>query len=261
MRRKLTLAYDGTGYSGWQIQEKPDPPPTIQGELEKALAKLTGDKTRVIGSGRTDAGVHAHGQVAHFSSSSPKLAALPDLRHTLNALLPPAIRVISVEPAPDNFHAQHDAIAKTYIYLLWTERKFIPPPLFHYVWQCGPINEEKLSDCASLFQGQRDFASFQNSGSEIRETTRTITQISVTKAISMPWYPTHAPMYRISITANGFLKQMARNIVGFMVGVAQGKADPGMLEAIFNARDRRALPTATAPAKGLWLARVEYERS
>lgn len=258
MRHKLLLAYDGTGYSGWQIQEKPDPPPTIQGELEKALKKLTGDNIRVTGSGRTDAGVHAHGQVAHFSSQSPKITALPDLRHTLNALLPASIRVISAEPVSDRFHAQHDATAKTYIYQLWTERTFIPPHLLNYVWSCGPLSEQKLTACASLFQGERDFASFQNSGGDIRETRRKISAVSVAKIQTCEWYPPHAPLFKISITANGFLKQMARNIVGFIVAVAQDKITPDRLEEIFSSRDRKALPTPTAPARGLFLARVEY---
>lgn len=259
MRRKLLLAYDGTGYSGWQIQEKPDPPPTIQGELEKALAKLTGEKIRVIGSGRTDAGVHAHGQVAHFSSFSAKLSALPDLRYTLNALLPPAIRIISAVPTRDNFHAQHDAVSKTYVYQLWTEQKFTPPNLLNYVWQCGPVSEEKLRAIAAFFPGKRDFASFQNAGSGIRTTKRTISSVSVTKAAPSPWYPHHAPMFQISITANGFLKQMVRNIVGFLVAAAQDKVDASALEKILSARDRRILPSATAPARGLFLAHVRYD--
>ena len=149
MRLKLLISYVGTGYSGWQIQEKPKPPPTVQGALEAALRTIAGKAVRVHGSGRTDSGVHAHGQVAHCDI--PDTRAGLDWRHSLNAVLPRDIRVLDASPAAPDFHARKDALRKTYVYQFWQELAFMPPHLTPFVWKCGPLNLEAAQ--AALPQG------------------------------------------------------------------------------------------------------------
>lgn len=258
MRYKILTAYNGSNYSGWQIQETKNPPPTIQGELEKSLLKLAGEKIRVIGSGRTDAGVHAFGQTAHFDSFSDKLAKLPNLQKTLNAILPEDIRIIDIKECEPDFHAQHDARNKTYLYQLWTEQRFIPPHISPFAWACGSLNIGILHEGALLFKGQKDFASFQNAGSHPKTTIRTVFDIKIQESRHLDFYPDHSPIIQIFITADGFLKQMVRNIIGFLVGAAKEKISLLSLEAILSAHDRRMLPTFTAPARGLILVRVNY---
>ncbi len=203
MRLKLLLAYLGTGYSGWQIQEKPSPPPTIQGELEAALRVLAGTPVRAHASGRTDAGVHAHGQVAHCDVPAAK-AGLP-WRRSLNALLPPAIRVLTVEPAPPDFHARKDALRKTYVYQFWQERGFVPPQLTPFVWNCGPLDVQSMRAALPHLLGEQDFAGLQNAGTDMESTTRHVIAAALDIAPPCEFYPPHAPMLRLSVTANGFL--------------------------------------------------------
>ena len=256
MRLKLLLAYVGAGYSGWQIQEKPSPPPTIQGELEAALRVLAGAPVRVHGSGRTDAGVHAHGQVAHCDV--PDARADRPWRRSLNALLPPAIRVLAADPAPPGFHARKDALHKTYAYQFWQERAFTPPQLHPFVWNCGPLDVRAMRAALPHLLGEQDFAGLQNAGTDMESTTRRVVAATLDVLPPREFYPPHMPLLRLTVTANGFIKQMVRNMAGLLAACGQRKILPESIPALLAARDRQALPSVTAPAGGLALVRVEY---
>lgn len=256
MRLKLLVAYDGTGFSGWQIQEKPQPPPTVQGTLEAALARLTGGLVRVFGSGRTDAGVHAHGQVAHCDV--PHRPGF-DWRHALNAVLPPEVRVLSAHAAAPDFDARRDALAKTYVYQFWCERRFVPPQLAPFVWACGPLDAASMRAALPHFLGERDFASLRNAGSDTRGSVRRIFAAGLEALPPREFYPPHAPLLRLSVTANGFLKQMVRNMAGLLAACGRGKLAPEAVPALLAATNRAAVNAPTAPPRGLALARVDYE--
>lgn len=258
MRLKLVIAYKGTEFQGWQIQEKPCPPPTIQGILEQAIYKITALKIRVYGSGRTDSGVHALGQVAHFDLPDCPGWEIRDWRHCLNALLPQSVRVILAEKVKADFHARKDALGKTYIYNYWTESSFIPPHLMDYVWSCGELDSDAMRTCLPLLYGEHDFRSFQNAGTVVESTRRKIFAIKLTELPQEEFYPFHRPFLRLSICANGFLKQMARNIAGLLWKIGKGKMEPERIAHILSARKREDLTAPSAPAKGLCLARVHY---
>lgn len=261
MRLKLLLAYDGTGFSGWQIQEKPTPPPTVQGALEAALARLTGARVRVFGSGRTDTGVHAHGQVAHCDvPEGPVRPGRPgfDWRHGLNAVLPPAVRVLAAEEAAPDFDARRDAISKTYVYQFWREGRFVPPGLAPFVWACGQLDEGRMRAALPAFVGERDFASLRNAGSDTRGSVRHVFAASLDEHPPQEFYPPHVPLLRLTVTANGFLKQMVRNMAGILATCGRGKLTPEAVPGLLAACDRAAVPAPTAPPQGLALARVDY---
>lgn len=253
MRLRLTLAYEGTAYCGWQIQEKANPPPTVQGAVETALFALVGQKIRVFGAGRTDTGVHALGQVAHCDLPERSW----DWRHRLNSVLPPDIRILSALPAAPDFHARRDALTKTYRYQFWQEKEFVAPLLRNQVWPCGPLDCELAASGLGRLLGEHDFASFQNSGTSVKSTVRTITGISL-REIPQPDYGV-APMLCLEITGSGFLKQMVRNIAGFLAETGRKRVAWGCLESVLASRNRTCLPAPTAPAKGLFLAGVNYE--
>lgn len=297
MRLKLVLAYVGTAYCGWQIQEKPSPPPTIQGELEAALRTLTGRLIRVHGSGRTDSGVHAHGQTAHCDvpdhadatdaanalspshvssvlaltdpSVAPELTSKKrqnsracrnwhDWRHSLNAVLPRDIRVLEAQAAPPHFHARKDALHKTYAYQFWCEKTFLPPQLTPFVWACGPLNIDACRAALPCLLGEHDFAALRNAGTDVEGTRRTILAAELEELPPCEYYPPHAPMLRLTVTANGFLKQMVRNIAGLLAACGRNALAPADIPALLATGDRRALRSATAPAQGLSLVRVTY---
>lgn len=254
MRFKLLLAYDGTHYEGWQTQDAPRQPLTVQGELEKAFLRLAGRPVRVTGASRTDSGVHALGQTAHVDLPDKQL----DWHHCLNALLPAEIRILEVTPVADSFHAQRDAIAKIYHYRFWQDPRFAPPALHNYIWNCGPLNLAAMQAALPLFPGKQDFATFRNAGSNVKTTIRTILSIDLAEATKNPWLPDHLPELRLQIRGTGFLKQMVRNIAGCLVAIGRARLEVSALPEILAARDRRKLPSATAPAKGLCLVKVEY---
>lgn len=256
MRLRLLLAYDGSRYSGWQIQEAAKAPLTIQGEGEKALGRLCACPVRLFGSGRTDAGVHAHGQVAHVDVPDSR-AGLP-WRHALNSLLPPDIRVLSAEEAHPRFHARLDALHKTYVYDFWQDRAFVPPRLAPYVWACGPVSLSPMREALQVLLGEHDFASLQNAGTPLEGTVRRILAGELVECPAEEFLPSHLPRLRLRITANGFLKQMVRNIAGLLVACGTGRLSPEGIPAILSACDRQALPSPTAPPQGLALAHVTY---
>ncbi|MDR1857470.1 MAG: tRNA pseudouridine(38-40) synthase TruA [Desulfovibrio sp.] len=257
MRRlKLLVAYVGTRYAGWQLQDARKSLPTIQGELERALGRLAGRPVRVHGSGRTDAGVHAHGQVAHCDVP----ADLPPRpwRHALNALLPMDVRVLDVMDAPAGFDARRSAGSKTYRYRFWQETAFVPPHLVPFVWRCGPLDRDAVEAVLPMLTGTRDFASLRNVGTKVRDCTRTVFGATIGEGPACEHYPPHLPELRFDVTADGFLKQMVRNMAGLLHACGKGRLDPGAVPELLRAGDRTALPVATAPACGLCLLRVDY---
>ena len=244
---KLTLSYDGTDFAGWQVQPGL---PTIQGRLEGALARIEGAPVNAAGSGRTDAGVHALAQVASCSMQNP----IPDygLLKALNRLLPAAIRVTSALEAPPAFHARRAALAKTYEYRI--QRSSICPPFeSRYVyWHPYALDEEQMGRAARLFEGEHDFRSFASAGRNLGgSAVRTVFSSELRRAGDRL-------VYRVRGT--GFLYRMVRNMVGTLLDVGRGNVRRDEVEAILQARVRRAAGP-TAPARGLFLASVEYPAS
>ncbi|MEO6119521.1 MAG: tRNA pseudouridine(38-40) synthase TruA [Terriglobales bacterium] len=249
---KLVLAYDGTLFSGWQVQ--PDRP-TVQGVLADAVERITGEKILPQGSGRTDAGVHALAQVASFSTSS----SIPsgNLLKALNSILPESIRVTSVEEMPADFHARHAAQAKSYEYRLY-RGDICPPFLARYVTHHPyPLDEEAMAEAAGRVVGEHDFTSFaavdpEMGIPEVQEGGRG----NVRKIYSSEWERSGDEfVYRVR--GSGFLHHMVRNLVGTFLLVGKGTLKPSDLDGILAAKKRSAAG-ATAPASGLYLVSVEY---
>ena len=264
---KLTLAYDGTDFSGWQIQPGE---PTIQGELQAALGRVSGESPLPQGSGRTDAGVHALGQVASFSLQ----AAIPpsNLLRALNRTLPPSIRVLEARVVPAFFHARHSSVAKTYEYRVFRE-SICPPFLARYALACPwPMNLHALQTAAKLFEGQHDFLSFAATDPDLASRSmppgtephpawqpRT-TPPAVRTLFSSSWTQEQCDagdllVYRVR--GNGFLHHMVRNLVGTMLDVGRGRLNADAIPGILAAR-ARAAAGPTASAQGLFLLSVEY---
>lgn len=243
---RLDIAYDGTEFSGWQVQ-KADP--SIQGAIQDALRIITKEEVRVIGAGRTDAGVHARGQVAHVRLSSRPLPA--SLQRALNGLLPPSIRVTGVSMAPEGFHAQKSAIKKEYHYHIWFGDTVLPFDR-PYVWHCRKtIDIDLLRKAAALFVGERDFLAYSNApgrGCARKTTVRTLYRLDVIRT---------ADGVRLEFEGNGFLYKMVRNIVGMMIGVASGKRRLEEIDEVFSSKDRRHAEPG-APPQGLFLMRIWY---
>jgi tRNA pseudouridine38-40 synthase len=240
---KLTVAYDGTDFHGWQIQPQVR---TVQGELTQALSRLFNHEVNVKGSGRTDAGVHAHGQVANVETvrSMNTNAVL----RGVNALLPDQVRVISVEEVAAEFHARRSALSKTYEYRIW--RPAIVSP-FHVRYAYAfryPLNEELMDRATLQFQGTHDFTSFCATATETEDRVRTIFHASWLRGDEQ-W------LFRIR--GNGFLRYMVRTIVGTLLEAGQRRLPVERIPEIFAARDRR-LAGPSAPPHGLHLIAVEY---
>jgi len=240
---KLTLAYDGTEFHGWQIQPQL---PTVQGELQETLRKLFNHDVHVTGSGRTDAGVHAHGQVASVETMR-KIDPDAVLRGA-NALLPPAIRVLAVEEVSPEFHARRSARSKTYEYRIW-RNPIVSPFHSRYVYAFRyPLDEKAIDRGTTCFLGTHDFTSFCATATEVEDRTRTIYQASWTRS---------EPEWVFRIRGNGFLQYMVRTIAGTLIEIGQGRLDAEQIPRIFEARDRR-LAGPSLPAHGLHLISVAY---
>ncbi len=249
---KLTLAYDGTNYAGWQSQ--PDRR-TVQGSLESALLTVTGKSIRTMASGRTDAGVHAVGQVVGFRSES---RLEPDvLLRALNANLPHDIRVVASQEAAADFHPIRDARRKIYRYFI--DDHPVPDPFErHYVWQFPTrLDETAICDAARALIGRHDFVSFQTRGSERESTVRAVS-ICVERQVSVRAPEIPGSRLAITVSATGFLYNMVRNIVGTLVEVGRGSKAASWVATVLQARDRRAAGP-TAPPQGLFLWHVEYD--
>ncbi|WP_052031799.1 tRNA pseudouridine(38-40) synthase TruA [Novipirellula maiorica] len=247
---KLTIAYDGTDYSGWQIQPQK---PTIQGMLERALVKLTRQRVHVTGSGRTDAGVHALAQVASLRTPNWRASAT-DLLNAMNVNLPPTIVVTDAVDAPDDFHAIRDAIGKRYRYQVQVggQRSVFD---YRYRWHLyHDIDLDAVSEAAARFEGKHDFASFQAVGSPRKTTTR---NVKVCEIIREPSMSHGGILFSVEIEADGFLYNMVRNIVGTLIEVGKGKYPPQHIDNVIEAANRDAAGP-TAPPQALFLKRVDY---
>lgn len=246
---KLTIAYDGHDFSGWQIQ--PDRP-TVQGTLVSVIEHLTGEMTLPQGSGRTDAGVHALAQVASVSTQSP--IPLLNFRKALNDILPAAIRILSVEEVPPEFHARKSAVAKTYQYRIH-RAEICPPFLARYVYHHPyPLNEALMIEAAGLVLGEHDFTSFAAVDPERRKEDMEVNNVRA--LYSSAWHR-HGDDLIYTVRGSGFLHHMVRNLAGTFLMVGKGNVTLPGLRRILEARDRSAA-SATAPASGLFLLSVEY---
>lgn len=258
-RLKLTVAYEGTRYAGWQLQAAPGKtgPPTVQGELERCIASLAGSRIPVHGAGRTDAGVHAEGQVCHLDV--PEKSNRIDWKKALNVQLPADIRVLESMWVGPDFHSRKDALAKRYVYSLWSHRDRAVPRIQAFVWSCPELNLERIQKVFPLLTGKKDFASFRNSGGNDGNSVRTLFSVhSRSGVLASLACPPEWPVCSFVFEGDGFLKQMVRNLMGLLVWVGQGKIVPDAIPAIIEARDRRALPSPSAPASGLTLYEVRY---
>ncbi|HEY1204867.1 MAG: tRNA pseudouridine(38-40) synthase TruA [Bryobacteraceae bacterium] len=247
MRRiRITLAYDGTDFHGWQVQPEL---PTVQGTLEAVVAEIEGAFVRVEGSGRTDAGVHALAQVAAFSIANPIPAA--NLKRAMNRLLPRSIRVLAVEEAAADFHPRFQARAKTYEYRIWRGEICLPFERLYILHHAYPLDVERMIEATAILEGEHDFSAFAASDERDEEggsKVRTIFSSRLELAGERLTY---------RVRGSGFLKHMVRNIVGTLLEVGKGNLDaeavcgllaPGVTE--------KAGPTAVA--RGLFLVEVEY---
>jgi tRNA pseudouridine38-40 synthase len=245
---KLTVSYDGTDYVGWQRQAEGI---SIQGLLEDALAPFEGKPVTVQGAGRTDAGVHALGQVA-----SVRIAAAIDaatLGRALNAVLPIDVRIVSVEEEDAQFHARFSATGKTYEYRI-VNAPFVSPFIHRYVSHVPPrLDFDAMRAATAMLRGRHDFAAFQSAGSDTPSSERTISGID--------WIPgSGADLPSIlRISGDGFLRHMVRNIAGTLIEIGRGRWPPSEMAAILSSRDRSRAGT-TAPAQGLFLVAVMYHR-
>jgi tRNA pseudouridine38-40 synthase len=245
---KLTLSYDGRAYAGWQVQ--PDKP-TVQGTFQATWQKLTQERVNVTAAGRTDAGVHALGQAVGVATETR--LTNEDLHRGLNALLPEDIAVITVEDAPERFHATYDAVGKRYRFVIHNGRA---PSVFerHYAWHYPqPLDAGAMHKAGQALVGCHDFSSFESAGSERPDSIRTIHKLAVTRGIG-------ALEHRIviDVAGDGFLYNMVRTIVGTLVEVGAGKRNTDWPAEVLAARDRRAA-AQTAPPHGLFLVSVDYK--
>jgi tRNA pseudouridine38-40 synthase len=258
---KLTLAYDGTGFHGWQVQPGM---PTIQGELQAALNRVTGESPLPQGSGRTDAGVHALAQVASFQLAAP----IPpeNLLRALNRTLPPAIRVIESQIVPDTFHARHSAVAKSYEYRVF-RGETCPPWVSPYVYSYPKqLDYDTLVVAADVFPGEHDFTSFAATDPNMAAREQIPTEecdskpTNVRIVFSSAWerQPSDAgELWIYRVRGNGFLHHMVRNFVGSMIDAGRRLTTVERLKEIMEARTRSGAGP-TAPASGLFLTSVEY---
>ena len=243
----MILAYDGTDYAGWQVQASDR---TLQGTLEQALEKVTGQRVRVLASGRTDAGVHALGQVASCLTDCD--LANDVLQRALNANLPRDMAVLEVSDVPERFHVIRDAVSKRYRYVIQNG------PVSNvfarrYSWRFPrQLDETAMHRAATSLLGTHDFASFESSGSQRASSVRTITDIRVVRRRE-----SHGEQVVIEIEADGFLYNMVRAIVGTLVEVGRGTQTEQWLAEVIAAQDRRSAGM-TAPPQGLFLVHVEY---
>lgn len=244
MHLKLTLEYDGTNYHGWQLQQNAV---TLQGTLEAVLAQLLGGFVRVRVAGRTDAGVHALGQVASFKSE--KAVDLYRLQRSLNALLPHDMVVTRLEEVPDAFNPRRDALSRTYLYRIWNHPW--PSAIWaRYAWHVpSPLDYQVMDQAAALLGGDHDFSSFQGADSVEHNPFRTVLRSTVRRRDEFLVYEAEA---------RSFLRHMVRNIVGTLVDVGRGALSVADFASILAARDRTRAGL-NAPPQGLFLVEVKYK--
>lgn len=243
-RIKLTIAYDGTNYCGWQVQPNGI---TVEEVLNKALHKLTGENIQVIGASRTDSGVHALGNVAVFDSETtipPERIAM-----ALNQRLPEDIVIVKSEEVPLDFHPRYCECSKTYEYHIINTRIPIPTKRLTNYFVSYQLDFDKMRQAASYLVGEHDFVSFCNVRTDVENTVRTIHALDIIQ---------NGEEITIRITGNGFLYNMVRIIVGTLIRVGRGFYEPEKVKEILEAKDRKAAGV-TAPAHGLMLVEIEYK--
>jgi tRNA pseudouridine38-40 synthase len=240
----LTLEYDGTCYHGWQRQKNAL---SIQEVIETALGRITGEAVRLIGSGRTDAGVHALGQVANFTTRST--VPLRAFLHGLNSFLPMDIVVLQAEEVPLTFHARYAALAKTYEYRILNRPVRSPLNHRHAWWLTSSLDATAMQQAATVLIGEHDFMAFRAAGSRPGHAVRRVREAA--------WHSLPEGWLTFTITANGFLRGMVRSLVGTLAEIGKGKYPPEYLGEVLEKRDRR-LAGPTAPPQGLFLVKVEY---
>ncbi|MBN1546518.1 MAG: tRNA pseudouridine(38-40) synthase TruA [Syntrophaceae bacterium] len=241
---RLTIEYDGAAYYGWQRQNGQR---SIQQTIEEAIKLITKEKVSVIGSGRTDTGVHALNQIAHFKMKSD--IGTENLSHALNSVLPDDIVIKKLEDVSPEFHARFDVKRKRYIYQIWNGQTATALHR-HFCWHIRQeLDVEKMVEAAQLLVGTHDFGAFCGTGSKVKDYVRTLYTFQIEKD--------QEGKILMIISADGFLRHMVRNIVGTLVDVGKGKTTPEEFRIILDSRDRRRAGM-TAPAHGLFLAEVHY---
>lgn len=255
---KLTLAYDGSGFHGWQIQPEH---PTIQGTIAEVIAGLTGEQVLPQGSGRTDAGVHALAQVATFQTESR--IPVENFKVVLNDRLPPTIRVLAVEDMPEGFHARHSAVGKCYRYRIYRADP-VPPFLHRLVTHFPyPLNEAAMVEAARLVEGEHDFTSFAAVDPDRTQRMQTAEHDDAPKhvgnirTIHRSAFERRGDELVYEVSGNGFLHHMVRNLIGTFILVGKGTLAPQDIPRILAERNRSAAGP-TAPAEGLYLVSVQY---
>jgi len=241
---RLLIEYNGTNYQGWQVQPKG---PTIQGMVEEKLALITGEAVHLIGSGRTDSGVHAFGQVANFKTKSQ--LNIHSIQKALNSLLPPDIMIQRAEEVEEGFHARKQSKSKVYEYRI-LNRELRSAFDHEYAWHIPQkLDLEEMRKATRILIGEHDFSSFRSVGSPTRTAIR--------RVIRAEWKKGQDGFIRFEVEANGFLKQMVRAMVGTLVEVGKGKIDSEEFRKILDSRNRKEAGP-TAPAHGLFLKEVKY---
>lgn len=243
-RIKLTIAYDGTNYCGWQVQPNGI---TVEEVVNKALKKLTGEDIQVIGASRTDSGVHALGNVAVFDTHT----TIPPERisYALNQRLPEDIVIVKSEEVAEDFHPRYCDCSKTYEYHILNMRISIPTKRLTNYFVSYDLDVEKMRKAAGYLIGEHDFVSFCNVRTDVEDTVRTVTELEILK---------DGEEITIRISGNGFLYNMVRIIVGTLIRVGRGFYEPEKVKEILEAKDRKAAGV-TAPPHGLILAEIRYE--
>jgi tRNA pseudouridine38-40 synthase len=250
MNYRLLLQYDGTDFHGWQIQDQSR---TVQGELTRVLSLLEGGAVAVHGSGRTDAGVHAEGQVA--SVTLQRQMSPQKLRNAINGNLAADVRVLFVDTAPEDFHARYSARSKTYVYRI-VQGPVVSPFWARYsIQEARPLNLESMRQGARLFIGEHDWTAFSAAQSDAETRVRNVMDVG----ISTGWDGRgRCNLIELSVTANGFLRYMARSIAGTLLALARGEITEETVVRAIREGDRN-LAGATAPAQGLTLQSVRYD--
>lgn len=255
---RLTLAYDGSGLVGWQRQASG---PSVQALVEDALATIDGRAVTVVSAGRTDAGVHALGQVASFTLTRDIDPAT--LVRALNFHLPPSVRVLEAAETAPHFHARFSARWKTYRYHIWTDGP-LPPLVRAYAWHVpGPLDADEMDAAARLLEGTHDFAAFQSVGTDVPDTVRALQSSRVTAAptdsdvVLRGLIPAAGHLLVYEVCGSGFLRHMVRSMVGTLVDIGLGRASSASMQDVLESRDR-ARAGRTAPAEGLILVSVTY---
>lgn len=250
MNFRLLIQYDGTEFHGWQVQSGER---TVQGELTKVASLLEGGDVFVCGSGRTDAGVHAEGQVANIKLTKP---FTPEkLRAAINGNLASDVRIMQVDEVPEDFHSRFSAKGKSYLYRLTNAQVMSPFWSRYAAHEARPIDVQKLEEAAKLFLGKHDWTAFSAAQSDVEDRVRTVSEFSVTERVEER---AGSRMIEFRVSGNGFLRYMVRSMVGTLLEVGRGERDFDTIRTAIETGDRN-LAGATAPAHGLTLLKVYYD--